>query len=623
MSATLKTVLTSLTGNNVNITTGNETHIKGSLVAAGDKDANGVFRDNNNLNLSTKTLTFENLANTKSSNSTGLGIGAGVNSQGGVSSVSAQISTGTSYERTKTLATLGNGNITITDTTNSDEMERLNRDTTNITKALVKTSTGTSASGTLDTRLLTEAGRAQIAKDATTAKEHTQDIANGIITVATKDTINITNLVDKVRDNISATKLKDYLTQTPQGQQVLEGLKADPQSQEYHDAQIAANQKLQEFRGLEVEKVVYYDAKATTNEALKDKTIYNIQTDTQGATITKGDNIGTILLDASGNALNLSSKQTDTIASGHEVGEVTYLQNGYGLFFTDSYDTKEAMNDAYGTYYAQRLNEATSGAIHDIPYPTNTNTPFIQLGTNTANGIIIPDNGVEYRKVNLNVRSFAPVPTFGGGTILNLKPYHGDDRGFTTDPDVTSRVAYIANIDTTKNTMTHTAFSSPSDGGPFNNGPKTASPEYHGSYNSNGDIAKFDYAASNPLMPGAPDVDVKGNLEFIDHPNGSFSIKGDIKGDDFPSAEAFVSVGSKNTPVFLGVSQINSDQGLSAPSVGLALSGLLGTNKPMMNVDMTINFDKNDVPSSVSSGGKTYTIEQWNSYFSKLPAKEK
>jgi hypothetical protein len=31
---------------------------------------------------------------------------------------------------------------------------------------------------------------------------------------------------------------------------------------------------------------------------------------------------------------------------------------------------------------------------------------------------------------------------------------------------------------------------------------------------------------------------------------------------------------------------------------------------------------KNDVPTTVSSGGKTYTIEQWNGSFSKLSAKE-
>jgi len=400
-------LLTSLTGDSVNITVGENTNLKGSLIAAGNTDENGVFQDNKNLNLSTKTLTFENSTNTKSSNTSGFGIGAGVNPQGDISSVSTQLSTGTTYERTKTLATLGQGNVNITDQTNSDDLTRLNTDTTQVDKSLFKTDTGTSVSATLDTRLLTAEGRAKIAEDAKKAKEHAEDIASGIATVATNDKIDITNLLDTVRDNTSATKLKDYLTQTAQGQQILAGLQADPTSQEYHDAQIAANQKLQEFRGLEVEKVVYYDAKATTNEKLKDTTSYDAQNDTltqkdnQGVTITKGDATGTILLDVSGDAQNLSSKQNDTIASGHEVGEEKYLQNGYGTFFTDSYDTKVAMNDTYGAYYAQRLNEATNGGISDVPYATNTNTPSITSGTNIANGIAIPNNGVEYRQLSM------------------------------------------------------------------------------------------------------------------------------------------------------------------------------------------------------------------------------
>jgi hypothetical protein len=197
-SSEKQTVLTSLTGDTVNITTEENTHIKGALVAAGATDDKGTFQDNNNLNLSTKTLTFENLANTKSSNSTGLGIGAGVNSQVDISSVSAQIATGTSYERTKTLATLGNGNINITDSANSDEMDRLNRDITNINKSLVKTSTGTSASGTLDTRLLSEDGRAQVAQDVKVASKITDTIQK----IATLEDVKLTDFFSQTDKSV-------------------------------------------------------------------------------------------------------------------------------------------------------------------------------------------------------------------------------------------------------------------------------------------------------------------------------------------------------------------------------------------------------------------------------------
>lgn len=56
--------------------------------------------------------------------------------QGGISSVGYNSSTGLDVNTSKTLATLGQGNITIKDKENSDEIERLNTDTSNINKVL-------------------------------------------------------------------------------------------------------------------------------------------------------------------------------------------------------------------------------------------------------------------------------------------------------------------------------------------------------------------------------------------------------------------------------------------------------------------------------------------------------
>ncbi len=76
--------------------------------------------------------------------------------------LTTSFSTGMTYERTKTLATLGQGNINITDKENSDDLARLNTDTTQVDKSLIKTSMGTKVDATLDTRLLTEDGRKEI-----------------------------------------------------------------------------------------------------------------------------------------------------------------------------------------------------------------------------------------------------------------------------------------------------------------------------------------------------------------------------------------------------------------------------------------------------------------------------
>lgn len=60
-----QTVLSSITGNNTNI--------KGALLAAGEFQDDGSFIDNKNLTLNTNTLTFENLSNTTYSSNQSIG----------------------------------------------------------------------------------------------------------------------------------------------------------------------------------------------------------------------------------------------------------------------------------------------------------------------------------------------------------------------------------------------------------------------------------------------------------------------------------------------------------------------------------------------------------------------
>ena len=71
-----QTNLSSITANNLNINTKANTHLKGSMIAAGEYDADGNFIDNAQLNLKTNTLTYENLANTSYNKGTNLNISA-------------------------------------------------------------------------------------------------------------------------------------------------------------------------------------------------------------------------------------------------------------------------------------------------------------------------------------------------------------------------------------------------------------------------------------------------------------------------------------------------------------------------------------------------------------------
>ncbi|MDD2651904.1 MAG: hemagglutinin repeat-containing protein [Sulfurimonas sp.] len=173
-----QTVLSSVTGDKVTVTTENNTNLKGSLLAAGEFDKNGNFIDNEDLNLKTKTLTFSNSTDSTytSGNSFNVGTNIGFSSDvkdpqpkddstTKINSTNLAFSNSLGYQRNKTLATLGKGNIDIQDKENSDDTTSLNRDTSNISKTMINTNYGVKVDATLDHRLLTEDGREEIKQE--------------------------------------------------------------------------------------------------------------------------------------------------------------------------------------------------------------------------------------------------------------------------------------------------------------------------------------------------------------------------------------------------------------------------------------------------------------------------
>ena len=137
-SRSKETVLTSLTsGGSADITVKKNTHITGALIAT--QDENG--KDLGNLNLTTKTLTYADLSDTNysSNRSTGISTSVGINNndpaqtaqdaQGEdnlrVNTTNIQHSNSSHYDKSKTLATLGQGNINIADKENSGDLDRL------------------------------------------------------------------------------------------------------------------------------------------------------------------------------------------------------------------------------------------------------------------------------------------------------------------------------------------------------------------------------------------------------------------------------------------------------------------------------------------------------------------
>ncbi len=182
---TKQTILSSITANNLNVEVRNNTHLKGSLLAAGEYDKDNTFIDNHNLNLKTNTLSYDNLSNISYTKGTNFSIGANyafkdtktdnqaradnkdLNSK--ITSASYSNQRNLSYTLSKNLATLGSGNIEIADKENSDDIDRLNRDTTKLTKDLVNTSVSSNVDASMDARAFSKEGSKEIKDEYNTA----------------------------------------------------------------------------------------------------------------------------------------------------------------------------------------------------------------------------------------------------------------------------------------------------------------------------------------------------------------------------------------------------------------------------------------------------------------------
>ncbi|ROS05421.1 filamentous hemagglutinin family protein [Sinobacterium caligoides] len=197
-----ETVVSSLTsGGTADITVGGNTAIIGGIIATLDEDGN----DLGNLSLSTETLTYSDLSNTRYSEEKSAGgsssIGLNGNSNQGqevdanlnapanpnpnsdndetrLNTTSGQYANSSSYQKSNSLATLGEGDISVSDEENSDDLDRLNRDVSTITKDIVDIDRQQGdIDMTVDTRLLTEEGREVIKQDFSKIAETTSRIA--------------------------------------------------------------------------------------------------------------------------------------------------------------------------------------------------------------------------------------------------------------------------------------------------------------------------------------------------------------------------------------------------------------------------------------------------------------
>ena len=213
-----QTVLSSITAKELDIEVGANTDLKGSLIAAGYYDENGNFIDNGKLRLKTDTLTFSNLSNTRYDKSNSLSIGTNYafkdpQQEGGskhsdsqasdsknaeakdsatdpkskISSINYSNNRNLSYSMSKSLATIGRGELIVGDKDisslskdelaslqsdpnnkalyNSDDLTRLNRDSSKLSKELYSTKLNSNVDASVDMRLFSKEGRKEIKDD--------------------------------------------------------------------------------------------------------------------------------------------------------------------------------------------------------------------------------------------------------------------------------------------------------------------------------------------------------------------------------------------------------------------------------------------------------------------------
>jgi len=181
-----ETVLTTLTGNNVNIDVAKDTTLKGAMIAATDSRGN----DNGHLKLKTGTLEVSSLNNTRNSKSLSAGINVGISNweqrdhsnKSTASSIGIDFANDRANSKTKTLGTLGKGNIEVASVDKSNT-KMLNRDIKDNTVGIYNIKSHKGLKGTVDMRMFTEDGRKSIKEDIERSKRGVQAIGD----VATKD----------------------------------------------------------------------------------------------------------------------------------------------------------------------------------------------------------------------------------------------------------------------------------------------------------------------------------------------------------------------------------------------------------------------------------------------------
>lgn len=308
---------------------------------------------------------------------------------------------------------------------------------------------------------------------------------------------------------------------------------------------------------------------------------------------------------------------TSTLTFGNSAGGVrsSYLF-GFGSYEKDDEIKGSGNHLSFGDYgYDPRTGRRWTIDKMSIKLPFVS--PYVYC---LNNPILMFDAGGLY-PFTVHIRSFHPNEAFG--SFGWGKGYAGDNRGFSlsTAKDVTARITQQFTFDVDKGTMSYDKKKGTwsNESRDFNGNKKTATPTGEVSeMNKSGNMATFNssYAGNNPLVSGSFDIDVKANFTVIeDTKKGMLTVNMSASGDDFPNTEAFLSDASGQS-VFMGadVRKMGNDV---APLILFD-----GADSPIINNTFSISLDKKGNFKDVFSGGKKYSVDDWNKKFTSTDAKK-
>ncbi|MEK6408836.1 MAG: RHS repeat-associated core domain-containing protein, partial [Acidobacteriota bacterium] len=210
-----------------------------------------------------------------------------------------------------------------------------------------------------------------------------------------------------------------------------------------------------------------------------------------------------------------------------------------------------------------------------------------------------PDGQFPY---DFHVRAFAPPKSFSGAG------FRDDGRGFSADPNVTSRVKQSFTVDPTARTFS--GAKTASDASYWNGAKMTETPSGSASAsferNSLGNtiaVIGSEFKGSNPFFAGlAPNIEVKSSIAVTeDLKAGKLFVSMDLSSKQFPATAALVADSSGQT-IFLG----------GGAAYGNAGNLIAAGQETVSSRDFVIGINNKGVFQSVTVDGKTHSVADWN-----------